>query len=157
MNNTYATRETDIKREWHIIDAAGKPLGRLCSQIASLLMGKHKTIYTPHLDTGDFVVVINAAKVLVTSPGRKGTAKAKKTYYHHSTYPGGLKAVSLREMLEKHPTRVIELCVKGMLPHNSLGRAMYRKLKVYAGEEHPYKAQIKATTSKNAKQMEVGK
>jgi large subunit ribosomal protein L13 len=152
--NTYATKKADIQRQWHVIDATGKPLGRLCSQVASLLMGKHKPIYTPQLDTGDFVVVINAAKVLITGPGGKGV---KKTYYRHSTYPGGLKTVSLRDMLKTHPTRVIELCVKGMLPHNNLGRAMYRKLKVYAGAEHPHRAQIEGTASKTAEQTEVSK
>ncbi len=152
--NTYATKKADIQRQWHVIDATGKPLGRLCSQVASLLMGKHKPIYTPHLDTGDFVVVINAAKVLITGHGSKGT---KKTYYRHSTYPGGLKTVSLRDMLETHPTRVIELCVKGMLPHNNLGRAMYRKMKVYAGADHPHRAQIEGAASETAKQTEVSK
>ncbi|MEW6143212.1 MAG: 50S ribosomal protein L13 [Chloroflexota bacterium] len=152
--DTYTTRKADIQRKWHVIDAAGKPLGRLCSEIASLLMGKHKPIYTPQLDTGDFVVVINAAKVLITGPGKKG---AEKTYYRHSTYPGGLKTISLRDMLETHPIRVIELCVKGMLPHNNLGRAMYRKLKVYVGDKHPHKAQIEGTAKKNAKQTEVAK
>lgn len=152
--DTYATKKADIQRQWHVIDATGKPLGRLCSQIASLLMGKHKTIYTPQLDTGDFVVVINAAKVLVTGSGKKG---AEKIYYRHSTYPGGLKTVSLRNVLETHPTRVIELCVKGMLPHNNLGRAMYRKMKVYAGNEHPHKAQIDGAATKTTKQTEVTK
>lgn len=144
--DTYATKKADIKRKWHVIDAAGKPLGRLCSQIASLLMGKHKPIYSPQLDSGDYVVVINASKVLITGPGKKS---AEKTYYRHSTYPGGLKTVSLREMLETKPARVIELCVKGMLPHNNLGRAMYRKLKVYPGEEYPHRAQVEGINKNN--------
>jgi len=152
--DTFTTRKADIQRKWHVIDATSKPLGRLCSQVASLLMGKHKPIYTPQLDTGDFVIVVNAAKVLITGPGKKS---AEKTYYRHSTYPGGLKIVSLHNMLETHPARVIELCVKGMLPHNNLGRAMYRKMKVYAGAEHPHKAQIEGATKKTAKQTEATK
>ena len=138
--NTYSVKAGEIKRQWHLIDATGKPLGRLSSEIATLLMGKHKVIYSPNLDTGDHVVVINAAMIRVTGTAQKKSAQ--KTYYRHSTYPGGLKSISLRNMLQTHPARVIELAVKGMLPHNNLGRAMYRKLKVYAGPEHPHKAQI---------------
>jgi len=152
--NTYTTRKADIQRKWHVIDATGRPLGRLCSQIASLLMGKHKPTYTPQLDTGDFVVVINAAKVLITGPGKKD---ADKTYYRHSTYPGGLKTINLKTMKETHPTRVIELCVKGMLPHNNLGRAMYRKMKVYTGDKHPHKAQVDGVAKKTTNHTEVTK
>lgn len=134
---TYATRASDIERQWHVIDAAGQTLGRLASQVAKLLMGKHKPIYAPHLDTGDYVIVINAAKVRVT-----GKKAREKIYYRHSGYPGGLRAVTFREMLATHPTRVIEHAVKGMLPGTDLGRAMFKKLKVYAGENHPHQAQV---------------
>jgi large subunit ribosomal protein L13 len=133
---THSTKPSEIEREWYVVDAEGQTLGRLASEIAKVLRGKHKPIYTPHLDTGDFVVVINAEKVHVT--GRK---MDQKMYYRHSGYPGGLTAVTLREQLQKHPTRVIRSAVKGMLPHNRLGRAMMRKLKVYAGDAHPHEAQ----------------
>ena len=141
---TYSTRARDVERQWHVVDASGKTLGRLASQIASLLMGKHKAIYVPHLDTGDYVIVLNAAKVRVT-----GNKAKQKVYYRHSGYPGGLKATTFEEMLAAHPTRVIEHAVRGMLPHNRLGRAMFKKLKVYAGDNHPHQAQVagaKATT-----------
>jgi large subunit ribosomal protein L13 len=134
---TYSTKTKDIERQWHVVDASGKTLGRLASQIASLLMGKHKPIYVTYLDTGDYVIVLNAAKVRVT--GRK---IKQKVYYRHSGYPGGLRATTLGEMLAAHPTRVIEHAVKGMLPHNRLGRAMLKKLKVYAGDNHPHQAQL---------------
>jgi len=133
---TYSTKPNDIKREWHVIDASEKTLGRLASQIAILLMGKHKSIYAPHLDTGDYVIVINAAKVRVT-----GKKLKQKVYYRHSGYAAGLKSTTLFEMLNKQPTRVIEYAVRGMLPHNRLGRAMFKKLRVYAGENHPHQAQ----------------
>jgi large subunit ribosomal protein L13 len=133
---THSTKPSEIEREWYVVDAEGQTLGRLASEIAKVLRGKHKPIYTPHLDTGDFVVVINAEKVHVT--GRK---MDQKMYYRHSGYPGGLTAVTLRDQLQKHPTRVIRSAVKGMLPHNRLGRAMMRKLKVYAGDAHPHEAQ----------------
>ena len=133
---TYSPRVSDIKREWHIIDASGETLGRLATQVARLLMGKHKPIYAPHIDTGDYVIVINAAKVKVT--GRK---TEQKIYYRHSGYPGGLKHPAYKDVFKSHPTRVIELAVKGMLPHNRLGRAMYRKLRVYPEDKHPHHAQ----------------
>jgi len=136
---TYSTKPTDIKRQWHVIDASGEILGRLSTRIASLLMGKHKPIFSRHLDTGDFVVVINAEKVRVT-----GNKIKQKTYYRHSGYPGGLKATTLERVLETHPTRVIEYAVKGMLPHNRLGAKMIKKLKVYAGETHPHPVQTKS-------------
>jgi large subunit ribosomal protein L13 len=120
-----------------VIDAAGQTLGRLAAQVAKLLMGKHKPIYAPYLDAGDYVIVINAAKVRVT-----GKKAGEKIYYRHSGYPGGLRAVTFREMLATHPTRVIEHAVKGMLPDTDLGRAMFKKLKVYAGENHPHQAQV---------------
>ncbi|MCL4369378.1 MAG: 50S ribosomal protein L13 [Chloroflexi bacterium] len=135
--NTYSTREADINREWILVDAAGQTLGRLAARIATILRGKHKPIFAPHLDTGDFVIVVNAAKIRVT--GRKPEAKL---YYRHSGYPGGLKSVSLGLLMEQNPTRVIEKAVRGMLPRNKLGDAMARKLKVYAGPEHPHQAQM---------------
>jgi len=134
---TYSTKASDLKPAWHVIDASGRTLGRLASEVATLLMGKHKPIYAPHLNTGDFVVVLNASKVRVT--GRKAE---QKTYYRHSGYPGGLKSVTYTKLMETHPTRVIEHAVKGMLPHNRLGRDMLRRLKVYAGDVHPHEAQV---------------
>ena len=129
---TYSPKAKDIKREWQVVDAAGQTLGRLASQVANLLMGKHKPVYAPHIDTGDYVVVINAAKVKVT--GRKAE---QKIYYRHSGYPGGLKSPTFKEVFSNHPTRVIEHAVRGMLPKNRLGRAMFKKLKVYPGSEYP--------------------
>lgn len=133
---TYTPKPEDIERRWYVVDAQGKTLGRLASEIARILRGKHKPIFSPHMDTGDFVIVINAEKVHVT--GRKLT---QKFYYRHSGYPGGLKAISLRDQLKKHPERVIQHAVRGMLPKNRLGRKMIKKLKVYAGPDHPHKAQ----------------
>jgi len=141
---TYSTKVSDIERKWWVIDASGKTLGRLATEAAVLLKGKHKPIYSPNLDVGDYVVIVNAAKIEVT--GKKLT---DKIYYHHSNYPGGLKSISLEKMLETHPTRAIEHAVKGMLPHNRLGAAMFKKLKVYAGAEHPHKAQVKAAEKEN--------
>ncbi len=135
---TYSTKASDIERKWHVIDASGKTLGRLASEVARLLRGKHKPIYVPHLDTGDYVIVINADKVRVT-----GNKAKQKLYYRHSGYPGGLKSTSLAEMMESQPTRAIEHAVRGMLPKNPLGRAMFKKLKVYAGPNHPHQAQVK--------------
>ena len=140
---TYSTKASDIKREWHIIDASDKVLGRLTTQVASLLMGKHKSIYSPNLDTGDFVVVINAGKVRVT-----GNKAKQKLYYRHSGYIGGLKSISLEKMMQTNPTRVIEHAVKGMLPHNRLGAKMFKKLKVYAGDTHPHPNPTKAGSAK---------
>jgi len=140
---TYSTKASDIKREWHVIDASDKVLGRLATQVASLLMGKHKSMFSPNLDTGDFVVVINAAKVRVT-----GNKMKQKIYHRHSGYPGGLKSISLEKMMQTHPTRVIEHAVKGMLPHNRLGAKMFKKLKVYAGDTHPHPIQTKSDSTK---------
>jgi large subunit ribosomal protein L13 len=134
---TYSPKAKDIEREWWVIDAADKTLGRIATQVANLLMGKHKPIYAPHIDTGDYVVVINAAKVKVT-----GQKAEQKIYYRYSGYPGGLKSPSFKELFSKDPSRVMELAVKGMLPNNRLGRAMFKKLKVYSGNEHPHQAQI---------------
>jgi large subunit ribosomal protein L13 len=136
---TYIAKENEVldSRRWYIVDAQDQILGRMASQIASILKGKHKPIYSPHQDVGDFVVVVNAEKIRVT-----GNKLKDKVYYHHSGYPGGQKATSLQQMLQKNPKRVIELAVKRMLPRNVLGRKMFLKLKVYAGPNHPHEAQI---------------
>lgn len=135
MKTFFANSQT-VKQNWYVVDATDKVLGRFASKIAHRLRGKHKPEYTPHVDTGDYIVVINAEKVALT--GRKSLAKK---YYRHTGYPGGIRETSFREMNEKHPERVIELAVKGMLPKNKLGRAMFSKLKVYAGAEHRHHAQ----------------
>lgn len=137
--NTSNTKISEVKRQWHVIDASDKTLGRLATQAACLLHGKHKPTFTPSLDTGDFVIVVNAAKIKVT-----GKKKELKVYFRHSGYPGGMKGDKLGDLLESRPTRVIEHAVKGMLPHSSLGRTMIKKLKVYAGPDHPHKAQVAA-------------
>jgi len=133
---TFTAKEAEIKRDWYVVDAQGQTLGRLASRIAPILKGKHKPIYTPHLDCGDFVIVVNAEKLHVT--GRK---LDQEFYYHHSGYPGGLAVISLRDQLARHPKRVLEAAVIGMLPKNRLGRRMIKKLKVYAGDSHPHQAQ----------------
>jgi large subunit ribosomal protein L13 len=133
---TFSPKAGDIQHQWHVIDASDVVLGRLASHAAILLRGKHKPIYAPHVDTGDFVIVVNAEKVALS--GRK---LEQKHAYRHSGYPGGLRSVAYRDMIEKHPERVIEKAVRGMLPKNSLGRNMLRKLKVYAGPDHPHQAQ----------------
>lgn len=133
---TFSAKKGEVPGDWYVVDAAGRTLGRLASEIASRLRGKHKPEYTPHVDTGDHIVVINAEKVRVT--GRKAQ---QKRYYRHSGHPGNLKETVLEERLAKHPERVIEAAVKGMLPKNPLGRDMYRKLRVYRGADHPHAAQ----------------
>jgi large subunit ribosomal protein L13 len=133
---TYHAKPGEVEREWLMIDATDQVLGRLASQVAQILKGKNKPQYTPHVDTGDFVVVVNAEKIRLT-----GNKAEKKVYYSHSGYIGGLKEVSFKRMLDKHPERVVEKAVRGMLPKNTLGRAMGRKLKVYAGPTHPHAAQ----------------
>jgi large subunit ribosomal protein L13 len=133
---TYSAKAGEVARDWFVVDAADKTLGRLAAEIAHRLRGKHKPEYTPHVDTGDYIVVINAEKVRVT--GAKAT---DKMYHHHTGYPGGLKSISFEKLIDKAPERVIQGAVKGMLPRNPLGRAMFRKLKVYAGSEHPHAAQ----------------
>jgi large subunit ribosomal protein L13 len=133
---TYAAKAGDIERRWYIVDAEGKTLGRLASQVAHVLVGKHKPMYSPGMDVGDFVIVVNADKISVT--GRK---MDDKMYYRHSGYPGGIRAFNLRDYLERNPERVLALAVRGMLPRNRLGRQMLKKLKVYAGPEHPHAAQ----------------
>ena len=137
---TYSLKAREITRDWHVIDATERTLGRLATEVASLLRGKHKPTYSPHLDMGDCVVVVNAEKIRLT--GRK---RQQKLYYRHSTYPGGLKVENLEKLLARYPTRVIERAVKGMLPHNRLGRALYRHLKVYAGPDHPHEAQVRTS------------
>lgn len=137
MMKTYSPKAKDIEREWWVIDATDKTLGRMAVQIARVLRGKNKPIYASHIDTGDYVVVINAARVRVT-----GKKAEQKLYYSHSGYPGGLRTRSYEELFSKDPVRVVEHAVKGMLPHNSLGRAMFKKLKVYAGNEHPHHGQV---------------
>lgn len=133
---TFSAKADEVKRDWFVVDASGKTLGRLCSEIAVRLRGKHKPVYTPHVDTGDYIVVLNADKVAVT-----GNKLADKKYHRFTGYVGNLKTISLKNMLAQHPERVIEIGVKGMLPKNPLGRAMFRKLKVYRGAEHPHTAQ----------------
>ena len=137
---TYAVKASEIERTWWVVDATGQTLGRLATRIATLLEGKHKPIYSPHIDTGDHVVVLNAAKIRVT-----GDKLRQKSYFRHSNYPGGLKEESLGALLERKPELVIERAVKGMLPQNRLGRAMIKKMKVYRGAEHPHQAQQPAT------------
>jgi large subunit ribosomal protein L13 len=133
---TFTAKPNDVNHDWYVIDATGKTLGRMASEIARRLRGKHKAIYTPHVDTGDYIIVVNADKVAVT-----GKKASDKIYYHHTGYIGNLKSMSFEKMQDRAPGRVIELAVKGMLPKNSLGRAMFRKLKVYSGSEHKHSAQ----------------
>jgi large subunit ribosomal protein L13 len=133
---TYSAKRDELEARWYVIDAEGQVLGRLATQIATILRGKHKPTYTPHLNCGDFVIVVNAAKVAVT-----GNRLDQKIYYRHSQYPGGLRQETLRQALAKHPERVIERAVKGMIPHNRLGADVLQRLKVYAGPEHPHQAQ----------------
>ncbi len=136
MNKTFSPKPSDIERSWHLVDAADLPLGRLASEVAQVLRGKHKPTYAPHLDTGDFVVIVNAERVAVTSDKTQS-----KIYYRHSGYPGGIKAETFESLLGRRPEAVVERAVRGMLPKNKLGRRMARKLKVYAGPDHPHAAQ----------------
>ncbi len=133
---TFSAKPESVQRDWYIVDAENKTLGRLSTEIARRLRGKHKPEYTPHVDTGDYIIVINAEKVRVS-----GNKRTDKIYHHHTGYPGGLKSISFEKLIERAPERVIETAVKGMLPKNPLGRAMYKKMKVYAGTEHPHAAQ----------------
>jgi large subunit ribosomal protein L13 len=133
---TYQAKKEELEHQWYLVNAEGKILGRLATKLADLLRGKTKPTYTPHLDTGDFVVVVNAEKVTLT-----GKKMKDKIYYHHTGYPGGIKEISAEKLLAKKPTEMIRMAVKGMLPKNSLGRQMLRKLKVYAGPNHPHEAQ----------------
>ena len=136
MRTTFMANANNIERKWYVVDAEGKTLGRLASEVASILRGKHKPTYTPHVDTGDHVILINASKIELT--GKKLT---DKIYYRHSMHPGGLKTRTANEMRTKYPEQMLELAIKGMLPKNSLGRQMFKKLHVYAGAEHPHQAQ----------------
>ncbi len=145
MEKTYSAKKEDIKRKWYIIDAKGKVLGKVAVKAATILRGKHKPIYTPHVDTGDHVIVINASQVVLT-----GKKLEQKYYRRHSGYPGGLKSIRYDRLLKEKPEKVIELAVKGMLPKTKLGRAMFKKLRVYKGNEHPHEAQ-------NPVQIEVKK
>ena len=133
---TFSAKPADVTHEWFVIDATDKVLGRIASEAALRLRGKHKAIYTPHVDTGDFIVVINASRIRVT-----GNKPLDKIYYRHSGFPGGITSASLQDMLRTHPDRVLQLAIRNMLPHSRLGRGMLRKLKVYAGGEHPHAAQ----------------
>jgi large subunit ribosomal protein L13 len=146
---TYSAKAADLNPQWHIIDASDKALGRLATEIATFLMGKHKPMYTPNMNTGDFVVVINAARVRVT-----GNKAQQKTYYRHSNYPGGLKSINFARMMETQPTRVIEHAVRGMIPHNRLGQAMMKRLKIFAGDTHPYQAQLQKDENKESHKRE---
>ncbi len=136
MKTTFMANPNTIERKWYVVDAEGKTLGRLAAEVAKVLRGKNKPTFTPHVDTGDHVIVVNAAKVRLT-----GKKLIQKTYFRHSGYPGGSTFVTAGNMLEKHPERVVEMAVRGMLPKNKLGEQMYRKLNVYAGAEHPHAAQ----------------
>jgi len=133
---TYLAKPDEVEKKWYVIDAEGKTLGRLATRIAMILMGKHKPTYTPHVDTGDYVVVVNADKIVLT-----GKKLDQKEYYRHSGYPGGIKVVTARQLLQSNPEKLVYLAVKRMLPKNTLGRHMLKKLKVYAGPEHPHQAQ----------------
>jgi large subunit ribosomal protein L13 len=147
MLKTHAVKGSEIEHKWFLVDAEGQPLGRLASRVATILKGKHKVNYSPHLDVGDFIVVVNADKVSLS-----GKKMVQKVYKHHSMHPGGFKVESVARVLETHPTRVIERAVKGMLPHNALGKQMLSKLKVYAGPEHPHEAQQVQPLSAEAKE-----
>lgn len=133
---TYSPKASEIQRDWYIVDAENKTLGRISTQIASVLKGKHKPVYATHMDMGDYVVVVNAEKIRVT-----GNKETQKLYYRHSQFPGGFRSTPLRDQLKKHPTRPLEHAVRNMLPKNALGDAMFKKLKVYAGPDHPHTAQ----------------
>jgi large subunit ribosomal protein L13 len=139
---TYSVKVSEIERRWHVIDASDKVLGKVATEVAKILMGKHKPLFTRNLDVGDFVVVINAEKVKLS-----GDKARKKVYYRHSQYPGGLKSINFEKLMRTHPTRTVEYAVKGMLPHNRLGALMIKKLKVYADDTHPHLAQTEAVVA----------
>lgn len=134
---TYLAKPQEVERKWYVVDATDQVVGRLATKVATILRGKHKPTYTPNVDTGDYVIIINADKVRLT-----GNKENKKEYVHHTGFPGGRRVTSFRQMMDKHPERVLEHAIKGMLPHNTLGRQMYRKLRVYAGPEHNHAAQM---------------
>lgn len=148
MRTTYMAKESEIERNWYVIDATGIPLGRLASEVARILKGKHKPNYTPHVDMGDYVIVINASRVILT--GRK---MDQKMYYRHSGYPGGIKSLSYREYLERDPEKAVFLAVKRMLPSSRLGRKLAKKLRVYAGSDHPHEAQRPQVIEYNPKRV----
>lgn len=150
MNKTFTPKPDDIQRAWHLVDATDLPLGRVASEVARVLRGKHKPTYTPHLDTGDFVVVVNAERVAVTSDKSQS-----KIYYRHSGFPGGIKAETFESLLERRPEAIMERAVRGMLPKNRLGRKMLRKLKVYAGPEHPHQAQQPQPLDLDIRKVEI--
>ncbi|HJR90916.1 MAG TPA: 50S ribosomal protein L13 [Acidimicrobiia bacterium] len=149
VNKTFSPKPDDITRAWWVVDATDLPLGRLASEVAQVLRGKHKPIYAPHVDTGDHVIVVNASAVAVTSEKAQ-----QKIYYRHSGYPGGIKAETFSALLDRRPEAVIERAVRGMLPKNKLGRQMARKLKVYAGAEHPHEAQMPRPLTLNVRKVE---
>ena len=136
MSRSYMAKPEEVVRKWYVVDASGRTLGRLASKVAAILRGKHKPTYTPRVDTGDYVIVVNADKVVVT-----GNKARDKVYYHHTQYPGGLRSITFEDLMKKSPERVIERAVRGMLPRNRLGRSMIKKLKVYASPDHPHQAQ----------------
>ncbi len=144
---TYSLSSKDVEERWHVVDATDRTLGRLATEVVHLLRGKYRPTYTPHMDNGDFVVVINAGKVRVT-----GAKSHQKIYYHHSGYPGGLTETPYMRVMERHPERIVQAAVKGMIPHNRLGRKILRHLKVYAGPEHPHEAQVNAGKGKEEAQ-----
>jgi large subunit ribosomal protein L13 len=150
QTKTYSLKKAEIDKAWHVIDASGQTLGRLSTEVARLLMGKHKPTYSPHLDMGDFVVVVNAEKIRVT-----GKKLDDKIYYRHTGYVGGLKETTLGDMLQRKPRQVLELSVRGMLPRNKLGRHLLGHLKVYAGPEHPHQAQVRASDKRNGEKAAV--
>lgn len=136
MNRSYMAKPEEVVRKWYVVDASGRTLGRLASKVASVLKGKHKPTYTPHVDTGDYVIIVNADKIVMT-----GNKLRDKIYYRHTQYPGGLRSMTYGQFLEKSPVKLLEHVVRGMLPHNRLGRSMIKKLKVYASPDHPHQAQ----------------
>ncbi len=148
---TYTLKEKDIQRQWHVIDASGQTLGKLATHVAGLLMGKHKPVFSRNLDSGDYVVVVNAAKVTVT-----GNKPKQKMYYRHSGYPAGFKSYSLEKLMQDNPPRVVEHAVKGMLPRTRLGARMLQKLKVYAGESHPHLAQVRVPIATETQEKKGG-
>jgi large subunit ribosomal protein L13 len=137
VGNTFMANPQNIERKWFVVDAEGKTLGRLASQVAAILRGKHKPIFTPHMDSGDFVIIVNAEKIVLT-----GKKMSDKIYTRYSGYPGGLKEIPAKDLMASHPSRLLEIAIKGMLPHNKLGKQVYGKLKVYAGGVHPHAAQM---------------
>jgi len=150
INKTYSPKPTEIDRAWHVVDATDLPLGRLASEVAQILRGKHKPMYAPHMDVGDFVVVVNAENVAVTSDKSQS-----KIYYRHSGYPGGIKAETFESLREHRPEAIIERAVRGMLPKNKLGRQMLKKLKVYSGPDHPHEAQKPEMLELNIRKVDV--